>query len=122
MLQLVTGETTIKADMVPETLLFDVHRLSLLQREFMTLTTATTIMVTLTHGLAATKKPEDTALLRAIADEVFLSAPELDLLQTTDAIADMLEKRSSLTEAARKALHSAVVQCSSPTDPVNALM
>ena len=122
MLQLVTGDTTIKADMVPETLLFDVHRLALLQREFQTLTTATTIMVTLTHALTATKKPEDVTLLRAIADEVFLSVPELDLMQTTDAIAVMIERRSSLSEAARKALKGAVIQCSSPTDPVNALM
>jgi hypothetical protein len=122
MLQLVTGETTIKADMVPETLLFDVHRLALLQREFQTLTTATTVMVTTTHALTATKKAGDAELLRAIADEVLLPMQEFDLAQTTDALSAMLEQRSSLSEDMRKTLLRSVVQCSSPTDAVNKLM
>ena len=37
-LSLVTERTTMKVDVCPETLLFDVHRISMLQREFGSLT------------------------------------------------------------------------------------
>jgi hypothetical protein len=119
MLELVSSEKTIKADMVPETLLFDVHRLGRLQQELQELVTATTILVSVGHELAKTK---DVSLVAVIAEEVFLPAQELDLMDITNKISTMLEQRSSLTAEARKSALRSLTQCSSPTDAVHVLM
>lgn len=59
MLSLVADQATIKADVCPETLLFDVHRLSMLQRELRYVVAATTMLVTATHHLTATRNGTD---------------------------------------------------------------
>ena len=59
MLSLVADQTKIREDVCPETLLMDVHRLSILQREFQYIVTAVTMLVTATHGITATKNASD---------------------------------------------------------------
>jgi len=60
MLALVEEQVPLKSETCPETLLFDVHRLSLLQREFQYIVTAATMLVTATHGVSSTKNVQDT--------------------------------------------------------------
>ena len=59
MLALVADQMTIKPDICPETLLFDVHRISLLQREFQYIVTSVTMLITATHSITATKNVAD---------------------------------------------------------------
>ena len=59
MLALVSAPTAVRPEECPETLLFDVHRLALLQREFRYEVTAAALLLTATNGLAATKKAAD---------------------------------------------------------------
>ena len=122
MLHLVAGETTIKAETVPETLLFDVHRLSCLQREFQTLTTASTMLVSVAHSLGTTKKQADAQLVSTIGEEIFMPAEELNLEATLDKVSAVLEGRSTLSADARKTTLRMLAQSASPTDPVHRLM
>jgi hypothetical protein len=55
-LSLITNQTIIKTEMCPETLLFDVHRLSMLQQEFQYIVTSTTILVKVKHRVMIRKK------------------------------------------------------------------
>ena len=71
MLSLVADQTTIKADMCPETLLFDVHRLSILQREFQYIVTAVTMLVTATHSITATKNVSDLQVVAVLFEFQF---------------------------------------------------
>ena len=59
MLGLVSAPTAVRPDECPETLLLDVHRLALLQREFRYEVTAVALLLTVTNGVAATKKAAD---------------------------------------------------------------
>ena len=59
MLALVSAPAPVRPDACPETLLFDVHRLALLQREFQYEVTAAALLLTATNGVAATKKAAD---------------------------------------------------------------
>ena len=59
MLALVSAPAPVRPDACPETLLFDVHRLALLQREFQYEVTTAALLLTATNGVAATKKAAD---------------------------------------------------------------
>jgi len=122
MLHLVASDTTVRADNVPETLLFDVHRLSCLQREFQTLTTASTMLVSVAHSLGATKKPVDAQLVSDIGEEIFVPEEEINLEATLDKVSDVLQGRSTLSEDARKTALRMLAQSASPTDAVHRLM
>jgi hypothetical protein len=68
MLALVADPTPLTPERCPETLLFDVHRLSLLQREFQRVVTSATMLVTAAHGVGTAKNlkflnPADAALV-----------------------------------------------------------
>jgi len=59
MLSLVTGNKPIVAENMPETLLFDVHRISQLQLDFKTIVTASTMMLTTAHAISKLMAPAD---------------------------------------------------------------
>jgi hypothetical protein len=70
MLALVADPAPLTPERCPETLLFDVHRLSLLQREFQCVVTSATMLVTATHGIGTARNlkflnPADAALVSA---------------------------------------------------------
>lgn len=122
MLSLVADHTTIKADVCPETLLFDLHRLGMLQREFQYLVAAVTMMVTAAHRLTATKRGEDLQALSNIAN-VFVpeSKKEIDLEQTLSEIENAMTGCTLPVEQSKNLLKS-LAQCASPTDAVHQLM
>jgi hypothetical protein len=122
MLQLVASDLTIKADVTPETLLFDVHRLERLQYELQFLTTSVTMLVSLAHSLGTTKMEMDAALVPMLTEEIFLPERELDLEKMIGAISTALEHRSTLSATARVDVIRNLTQCSSPTDAVHKLM
>jgi hypothetical protein len=121
MLSFVTDDTTVKADICPETLLFDVYRLGELQREFQNIVTSVTMILTASHSIAATKNPMDTPVLAKISDILTPHKKEIDLEATVDAIKVELIQ-SSLSEANQNTLLQALLQCASPTDAVHCLM
>ena len=59
MLSLIADGAPLKTETCPETLLFDVYRLSVLQAEYQYIVLAATMMVTAGHSLAATRNPID---------------------------------------------------------------
>ena len=115
-LHLVADSGTVKADVVSETLLFDVHRLSMLQREYQVLVTASTMLITAAHSLVKNDAP----VVARIA-ELFAPMQEIDLEPTIEAVAVVL-KPSSLSPDAQQSLLRALTQCSSPTDAVHQLL
>jgi len=122
MLALVSAVAPVKPDLCPETLLFDVHRLAILQREFQYIVTSATILVTATHGLGATKNVADMQLLSGIS-EMFVPEDKLDIDvdQTISEIGKVLE-RSTLSREGRQSLIRALTQCSVPSDAVHQLL
>ena len=116
MLHLVAGDSTVKADTAPETLLFDVHRVATLQREFQVLVTASTMLITATHTLAKNDMP-----IAASIGELLAPMQEIDVEQTISSIAVILQ-RSSLTPEGQQTLLRSLTQCSSPTDAVHQLL
>ena len=121
MLLLVTDSNTIKADIVPETLLFDVHRLGMLQREFENIVTSVTMIVTATHNITATKNPADLQVLAKISDILTPEQGDLDLEKIIADIGIQL-RNSSLPVYKQQNLSRALLQCASPTDAVHQLL
>eukprot|EP00291_Cryptomonas_curvata_P026192 CAMPEP_0172174800 /NCGR_PEP_ID=MMETSP1050-20130122/13871_1 /TAXON_ID=233186 /ORGANISM="Cryptomonas curvata, Strain CCAP979/52" /LENGTH=643 /DNA_ID=CAMNT_0012846827 /DNA_START=422 /DNA_END=2354 /DNA_ORIENTATION=- len=122
MLALVAETAPLKSETCPETLLFDVHRLSLLQREFQYLVTSATMLVTATHGVTSTKNIADTEVLASISD-LFVSdsKSEIDVDQTVMDIGKALE-RTSMSPESRSKLTRALTQCAAPSDAVHQLL
>jgi len=122
MLSLIADMTVLKSDFCPETLLFDVHRLAQMQREFQYIVTAATILVTATHGISATKNVTDMQVLAGIS-EIFVpeSKLDVDVEQTIIDIEKALE-RTTLSSENRLALVRALKQCAAPTDAVHQLL
>lgn len=112
MLQLVTSTTTVKADMVPETLSFDVHRLSMLQNEFQFLVMACTILVSIGHYLAA-----DAAIVLRIGEEIIAPLKTMDQEAMMAAVADTLDQTALAAERKEGVMH-VITQCTSPADVV----
>ena len=121
MLSIVAEDVTVKADICPETLLFDVHRLGELQREFQNIVTSATMIITASHALTTTKNSEDLAVLSKISDILSSETKEIDLEGTVNKIKVELSQ-SSLSENNRNAALRAILQCASPTDAVHCLM
>lgn len=119
MLHLVTEQQTMKADICPETLLFDVHRLSMLQFEFRYQAMAVTVMTTATHHIV--QQQADTAVLADIqallADESKTEAGAI-----VEQICELLTSKTSLSESGRMRLVNALHQCIEPSDAVHQLM
>ena len=122
MLALVADGSPIKAETCPETLLLDVHRLGLLQAEFRYIVLASAMLITIGHGLAATRKASDAQLIGTIS-ETFVSdaRTEIDVEQTVADIGKTLEQ-SSLTPEARDDVRRKLLQCASPSDAVHQLL
>lgn len=122
MLSLVADAAPLKTETCPETLLFDVHRLGLLQAEFKYIVLAAAMLITVGHGLAATRNPSDAQILGTIS-ETFVSDSrrEIDVEQTVADIGKALE-RSSLSQEARDALKRKLLQCAAPSDAVHKLL
>jgi hypothetical protein len=118
-LSLVCEQKTATTDVSPETLSMDVHRIYLLQREFRNITAAATMMVTAAHSIAG--NAADLPVLSKICDILVPKGKEIDL-EPLIAEVGATAKESSLTEENRNTMLRALVQCSSPTDPVHQLM
>jgi hypothetical protein len=118
-LSLVCEQKTATTDVSPETLSMDVHRIYLLQREFRNITAAATMMVTAAHSIAG--NAADLPVLSKICDILVPKGKEIDL-ESLIAEVGATAKESSLTEENRNTMLRALVQCSSPTDPVHQLM
>jgi hypothetical protein len=114
MLDLVTSSTTIKADMLPETLLFDLHRLAHLQVEFQLLTTASTMLIS-----AANYLNTEGAVVARIGEEIFAPLQEMDMGRVMDSISGVLEH---LPTARKQGVTHVLMQCSSPADMVHKIM
>ena len=108
MLALVTDPVTIKGDMCPETLLFDVFRLGSYQHEFRQQTTAAALFVTASHMLPAGDA------LTAISSLVKTE----DWAPTVEAIEEILVQKNKADGAVLKALR----QCVEPSDSVHKLI
>eukprot|EP00291_Cryptomonas_curvata_P028949 CAMPEP_0172213412 /NCGR_PEP_ID=MMETSP1050-20130122/37578_1 /TAXON_ID=233186 /ORGANISM="Cryptomonas curvata, Strain CCAP979/52" /LENGTH=610 /DNA_ID=CAMNT_0012894241 /DNA_START=380 /DNA_END=2212 /DNA_ORIENTATION=+ len=127
MLALVADPAPLRADRCPETLLFDVHRLSLLQREFQRVVTSATMLVTATHGISAARNlnPAEISSVLTSVKELFTSDTntdtELDVAQTVAHIMRAVE-RSSIASESRSALARALTQCAAPSDAVHQLL
>ena len=78
-LSLVTERTTMKVDVCPETLLFDLHGISMLQREFGTLTTTASMAAAAAHDLGG----------NGANHEVQRKISESDMLVQQEESADM---------------------------------
>jgi len=117
-LALVCEQKTATTDVSPETLSMDVHRIYLLQREFRSITAAATMMVTAAHSITASN---NAAVLSKICDILVPKGKEIDLEPLIVEVG-AAAKESSLTEENRNTMLRALVQCSSPTDPVHQLM
>ena len=132
----------IKPDLCPETLLFDVHRLAILQREFQYIVTAATILVTASHGIGASKNVADMQVdfmnfqsavwhlfhfncfqvLSGISD-IFISEGKLDIdVEKTVSAIDKLVERTSLSPESRQSLNRALTECAVPLDAVHQLL
>lgn len=111
MLFLITSKTAIKPETVPETLLFDIHRLISLQREFSTLVEAATMLATAKAAVG------EGPVLREIAS-LFVWVKEIDLKATVNAIVEKLRVVNISTPRLAQNLY----QCVSPVDVVHTLM
>lgn len=116
MVELVGSSTTIKADMVPETLLFDVHRLASYQVEFHFLVTVTTMLVSAAHYLGP-----NAAIVARIGEEIIAPLRDQDQGRMLEAISGMLDQ-AALPVGCKEGVMHIVTQSSSPTDMVHKLM
>jgi len=121
MVGLVCDQTTLKADTCPETLLFDVHRIATLQTEFQSLATVITIHITAQHGLLATKSPVDKQVAEKVAECLVAQPVCIDLEPLMGTLGQILGA-STLSAEQRQTLVRSLMQCSSPTDAVHALI
>jgi hypothetical protein len=115
MLELVTSSHTVVPEVSPETLLFDVHRLAMLQREFQLLAMSTTVLVTLAHYL----KGDGEDLIPRIGEEVLKPLQELDTGRMAEAVGELLVH---LPDDRRKGALNVLTQCTSPVDTVHKLI
>lgn len=122
MVSLISNQTTIKADMCPETLLFDVHRLAMLQREFQYIVTSVTMCITVMAKIKTTRKTSDLNVLPKITN--LFTSKEILEINSEQTIVDINEilKESSLSQEDKQTLYKSLNQCMSPTDAVNQLM
>ena len=109
MLDLVASSTTVRPETTPETLLFDVHRLGFLQREFLLLVSASTKLVSAAHCL------QDDAIVKRIGEEVLAPAKELDYERVLASVADILGNPEH-------SVLRVLTQCTSPADMVHKVM
>ena len=112
MLALVTAPEKIAAASVPETLLFDVHRIAKLQREFQYQVTATAMLVTAGHIVG----PKGADKVDSVAAKLFADEEMVDV----DVVVEEMEK--ALKPARFDMLRGALQQCAVPTDAVHRLL
>jgi hypothetical protein len=115
MLELVTSSHTVVPEVSPETLLFDVHRLAMLQREFQLLVTSSTVLVSLGHFL---KGGEEDVVAR-IGEEILAPLQDLDTGRMLEAIEDVM---GHLPVDRRASAMNVATQCTSPADSVQKLI
>jgi hypothetical protein len=115
MLELVTSSHTVVPEVSPETLLFDVHRLAMLQREFQLLVMSTTVLITLAHYL----KGDEAELVPRIGEEILKPLQDLDTKRMAEAIGELLVH---LPDDRRKGALNVVTQCTSPADMIHKLL
>ena len=114
MFSLILEKSPITDTSCPETLLFDVHRLSSLQTNFKYLVSSAAILVTIKHYLRTTNNQKDNNILENISN--FLTS-QLSI----DNIINELKisvSNSSLSEDSKNVLVSNVIKCVLPTDDV----
>ena len=107
-LDLVTSSHTVRAETTPETLLFDVHRLGFLQREFQFLVSASTMLVSVAHYL------KDDGVVARIGEEVLAPLQELDYERVLEAISGVI----GASDRKQGVMHI-LTQCTSPSDIVH---
>ena len=119
MLHLVT-RATIKPELCPETLLFDVHRLNDIRNEIQYVATCVALLVTFTHAITATKSAD----AKREVDKV--SAAVVGCSKTIGAalerVVHAVKETALLTVGQKDALVRALQHVSQPTDAVNQLM
>ena len=115
MLELVTSSHTVVPEVSPETLLFDVHRLAMLQREFQLLAMSTTVLITLAHYL----KGDELELVPRIGEEILKPLQELDTGRMAEAVGELLVH---LPDDRRKGALNVLTQCTSPVDMVHKIV
>ena len=114
MLSLVAAPERVAKDAVPETLLYDVHRIATLQREFQYQVAATTMLVTAGHIVG----PKGKDKVEAVASKLFADEAMLDI----DAEVVVAEMEKALEPERFDTLRTALLQCASPTDAVHRLL
>ena len=110
MLSLSTSET-VSCDCVPETLLFDVHRLADFRSKFRSIVDAASLIITVTHAV----KPG--AIAGAVAD---LFASDVDVPPSAASVFDLAKRMS--TAPLPRSLEQALVNVVKPDDAVNKLV
>ena len=110
MLDLVTSSHTVKSEVTPETLLFDVHRLAFLQREFQFLVAASTMLVSAANYL------KDDAVVARIGEEILAPLHEMDYERVMEEISAVLV---DLPVERKQSVMHILTQCTSPADIVH---
>lgn len=117
-ISLIIDNDNIKEDKCPETLLFDVHRLAMLQQEFQYIVKSTIIILLVTQSITSTKNVSDLELLSNIND---LFANEIKLENVDFEINEIL-KLSTLTKENIMILINSYNNSTSPTDKLYKLI
>jgi hypothetical protein len=116
MLSLITDQTLITTEMCPETLLFDVDRLSMIQQEFQYIITSITIMVKVKHIIT------DLQVLTNIT-ELFTPETKLEInLEQTILEIDKAIQHTTLTPNNRETLLKNLKESTSSTDAVRKII
>ena len=116
-LSLITNEITIKTELCPETILFDVHRLFIIQQEFQYIVTSITIMIKVKKYLSLLNNDE-LQVLTSIT-ELFTQETKLkiDLEQTIIEINNFIE-HLPLTQENKKNILKDLEHSTSFDDPI----
>ena len=110
--------TPARADVLPETLQLDVHRIGLMQAEFRHLTTASTILIASMHSLGAARNAEvRDSIEKAVTAHRIEHDDEAHLLEALDAALAPLGE-----DALRRTAMCVLTQSTSPSDPVRRLL
>jgi hypothetical protein len=122
MLSLVTNPTPVKSDTIPETLLFDVGRVSLLQGEFDRIVGCATVLTMATHAVIGSDKSPSKEKLQVMSDLVDLIKAG-GVFDSTE-FCRSLDSAGVLTNAAArdKFLKTLALSVENKGDPVRQLM
>ncbi len=127
MLSLVTDSAAvdITADTIPETLLFDVHRLSLLQHEFNCIVGCATVLTIATHAIIGSDKAQSLEKQLLISKLVCRVSSSEEVFDTTEFFSSAANGGGVLTidaVAKEKLLKALALSTGNKDDPVRQLM